>query len=75
MERLNGQIRDRAKTTRSIKKVNTPILKGMQIYHNYIREHQGLKDKKTPAERCGIKIEGQNKWLTMIQNAILNNPK
>jgi hypothetical protein len=25
--------------------------------------------RKTPAEACGIKIEGENKWLTLIQNA------
>ena len=24
---------------------------------------------KTPAEACGIKIEGKNKWKTLIQNA------
>jgi hypothetical protein len=24
---------------------------------------------KTSAEACGIKIEGQNKWKTLIQNA------
>jgi hypothetical protein len=24
---------------------------------------------ETPAEKCGIKIEGENKWLTIIQNA------
>jgi len=41
-----------------------------QIYHNYIREHEGL-DGKTPAEACGIKIEGKNKWKTLIQNASL----
>jgi hypothetical protein len=23
----------------------------------------------TPAERAGIRIEGENKWLTIIQNA------
>jgi len=43
-------------------------LKGYQIYHNYIREHEGLNDK-TPAEACGIKVEGKNKWKTLIQNA------
>jgi hypothetical protein len=25
--------------------------------------------EKTPAEIAGIKIEGQNKWITVIQNA------
>jgi transposase-like protein len=68
MERLNGSIRDREKTMRSLKKMDTPILKGVQIYHNYIRSHQGLNGK-TPAEKCGIVIEGGNKWKTLIENA------
>ena len=53
---------------RGIKNLDTPILTGYQIYHNYFREHEGLNGK-TPAEIAGIKIEGQNKWLTVIQNA------
>jgi len=24
---------------------------------------------KTPAEKCGIEVQGNNKWLTLIQNA------
>jgi transposase-like protein len=68
MERLNGEIRDREKTMRGLKKDETPILKGYQIFHNYIRPHEGLEGK-TPAEACGIKIEGKNKWITLIQNA------
>jgi transposase-like protein len=68
MERLNGEIRDREKTMRGLKRRRTPILSGYQIFHNYIREHEGLNGK-TPAEACGIKIEGNNKWLTLIQNA------
>ncbi|MER5175148.1 MAG: DDE-type integrase/transposase/recombinase, partial [Candidatus Nitrosocosmicus sp.] len=72
MERLNGTIRDREKTMRGLKKVDTPILKGCQIYHNCIREHQTLEGK-TPAERCGVEIEGENKWITLIQNASNNN--
>jgi putative transposase len=71
MERLNGEIRDREKTMRGLKKKDTPILSGYQIFHNYIREHEGLEGK-TPAEACGIKIEGKNKWITLIQNASQN---
>ena len=63
------------KTMRSFKKVDNPILKGLQIYHNYIRGHQGLQENKTPAEKAGKEIEDNDKWLTIIQNAILNNPK
>ena len=50
--------------------VNTSVLPGYQIYHNYFRPHEAL-DNKIPAEVCGIKIEGQNKWTTVIQNASL----
>jgi putative transposase len=68
MERLNGEIRDREKTMRGLKRKDTPILRGYQIFHNFIREHEGLNGK-TPAEACGIKVEGKNKWKTLIQNA------
>jgi transposase-like protein len=68
MERLNGEIRDREKVMRGLKKPDTPILKGYRLYHNYIRQHQGL-DNQTPADKAGIKIEGENKWITLIQNA------
>jgi transposase-like protein len=68
MERMNGELRDREKVMRSLKAMDTPILKGMQIHHNFIREHEGL-DGRTPAEAAGIQIEGSNKWLTIIQNA------
>ena len=64
---MNGEIRDREKTMSGLKKVDTHILKGCQIFYNYIREHQALG--KTPAEKLGIELEGENKWLTLIQNA------
>jgi putative transposase len=72
MERLNGEVRDREKVMRGLKKVNTPILTGYQIYHNYLRPHEGLSGK-TPAEKCGIIIEGDNKWKTLIENATRRN--
>jgi transposase-like protein len=72
MERFNGEIRDREKTMRGLKTRDTSILTGYQIFHNYIRSHEGLEGK-TPAEACGIKIEGKNKWLTLIQNAKLSS--
>lgn len=68
MERMNGEIRDREKTMRGIKKVDSLILTGYQLYHNHFREHSGLEGK-TPGEAAGIKIEGKNKILTVIQNA------
>ncbi|MDE1818883.1 MAG: hypothetical protein KGI19_09820 [Thaumarchaeota archaeon] len=40
----------------------------LQIYHNYIRPHMSL-DGKTPSEVAGIKVEEDNKWIILIQNA------
>ena len=68
MERLNGEVRDREKVMRGLKKIDTSVLPGYQIYHNYVRPHEGIGNV-TPAEKCGIKIEGDNKWVTLIQNA------
>jgi transposase-like protein len=58
MERVNGEIRDREKVMRSLKKPDTPILTGMQIFHNYVRPNEGL-DGDTPSERAGIRVEGR----------------
>ena len=68
MKHMSGEIRDREKTMRGLKRKRTPILSGYQIYHNYIRQHEALNGQ-TPAEACGIKVEGENKWKTLIQNA------
>jgi putative transposase len=59
---------------RELKKKDTPILSGYQIFHSYARPHMGL-DGKTTAERCRIIIEGEDKWLTLIQNSELNTNK
>ncbi|MGI0020826.1 MAG: hypothetical protein ACREAY_10190 [Nitrososphaera sp.] len=39
--------------------MDTAILPGYQLYHNYFREHEG-REGKTAAELAGIKIEGVN---------------
>ena len=68
MELMNVEVRDREKVMRGLKRNNTPILTGYQLFHNYFRPHEALKGK-TPAEKCGIVIEGENTWKTVIQNA------
>jgi transposase-like protein len=68
MERMNGEVRDREKVLRGLKTNDSAMLSGYQLYHNYVRPHEGL-DGKTPAEACGIKVEGQDKWKTLIENA------
>ncbi|MGO9643918.1 MAG: hypothetical protein ACLPY5_04135 [Candidatus Bathyarchaeia archaeon] len=65
---MNGEIRDREKVVRGVKKPDSPLITGLQIYHNYVRPHMGL-DGKTPADLACIDVRGENKWITLIQNA------
>ena len=73
MERMNGEIRDREKVVRGVKKEESPLLTGLRIYHNYVRPHMALGGK-TPADLAGIQVNGDNKWLTIIQNASKPKP-
>jgi hypothetical protein len=57
---------------RTLEIPNSPILARYQLFHNYIRPHKAL-DYRTPAEVAGIKVEGDNKWITIIQNASRKN--
>jgi transposase-like protein len=68
MERMNGEIRDREKVMRGLEIKESPILTGYQLFHNFIRPHMALGGK-TPAEAAGIQVNGENKWMTIIQNA------
>jgi hypothetical protein len=69
MESFNGNtVRVREKVMRSLKREDSPILDGMRLFHNYLRPNQGI-DNHTPSELAGIQVNGENKWLTLIQNA------
>jgi transposase InsO family protein len=68
MEAFNGEVRSREKVMRSLKHADSPILDGYQIFHNHVRPHMAL-DQKTPGQMAGIEVRGENKWLTLIQNA------
>lgn len=70
VERLNGSVRDREVVMRGMdhKESAQELIEAMRIYHNYAKPHQALNGK-TPAEVSGIKIDGENKLLSLIRNA------
>lgn len=68
LERMHGTIREREKVMRGLKVDETPILPLNQIYYNFIRPHLAL-DGKTPAEVAGVGVDGENKWISLIQKA------
>ena len=55
------------KVRKGVKEVQT-YQDGFKVFHNYIRK--GVKDKKTPAERCGVGINSQNRWLPILVNSV-----
>lgn len=70
VERMHGSIRQRTKTFRglhgSVKSANA-LFKGIQIYYNFIKKHEALKDK-TPSEVAipHLRFETLNRWLELI---------
>jgi hypothetical protein len=64
---MNGETREREKIMKGLKTKASPILKGYQLYHNYIRPHEALNGK-TPSEAAGVTVEGSDKFMTLIQN-------
>ncbi len=69
IERLNGTLRERVKVQRGWKTMKTPLAEGQRIHYNFVKPHQGLEGQ-TPAQVAGIGVEGKNKWLAMLTEAI-----
>ncbi len=68
MERVNEEIRDREKVMRGLERMDSSILAGYQICHNYNKPHKAL-DYRTPAEAAGIKAQGKDKWANNNQES------
>ena len=69
IERLNGTLRERVKVQRGWKSMKTPIAEGQRIHYNFVKPHQALEGQ-TPAERAGLVVEGENKWLSLMKAAL-----
>ena len=70
VERIHNTLRQRTKTFRgfhgSVESAYA-IMKGLEIYYNFIRKHEALKGK-TPSEIAlpNLKFETPNRWLELI---------
>ena len=53
----------------SLKVDSTPIVEGHRLFYNFIKPHEALNGE-TPSEEAGISIEGDNKWESLMRNAI-----
>ena len=64
---MNSSQKEMLKVRRGVKEVQT-YADGFRVFHNHIRK--GVKDKKTPAERVGLVVPNQNRWLGMLNQNI-----
>ena len=77
IERFHNSLRERTKVMRGfhgrVSSAQT-IMKGYEIYYNWIREHQGLNGL-TPSQIAipNIQIENKNGWLELIQRGYNGN--
>ena len=69
IERLNGTLRERVKVQRGWKNPASKIAEGQRIHYNFVKPHQAL-DGQTPAERAGVGIQGENKWLELLRRSV-----
>jgi transposase-like protein len=70
IERLNGTLRERVKVQRGWKNPASKIAEGQRIHYNFVKPHQALEGQ-TPAERAGIGVQGENKWLELLKAALV----
>ena len=57
------------KVQRGWKSGKTPIAEGQRIHYNFVKPHEALEGQ-TPAERAGVGVEGQNKWLSLLKASL-----
>jgi len=69
IESHHTQQKEFHKVRRGVQKVQE-YQDGFRVYHNFIRKN--VKDKKTPAEKCGIQINNINKWFELLLNSLEN---
>ncbi len=55
------------KIKRGVKEVQT-YADGFKVFHNFVRKN--VKDKTTPAEKCGIGTQGLNRWEGLLLNSL-----
>jgi hypothetical protein len=49
--------------------MKTSLAEGSRIHYNFVKPHHAL-DGKTPAHVAGVGVEGKNKWMALLIDAL-----
>ena len=69
VERLNGTLRERVKVQRGWKNPESKIAEGQRLHYNFVKPHSALEGQ-TPAQRAGVGVQGENKWLALLTKSL-----
>jgi len=72
MESHHTQQKEFHKVRRGVKETQA-YQDGFKVYHNFIRKN--VKDKTTPADKCEIGINTQNKWEGLLLKSLEKVPQ
>lgn len=70
VERFHNTLRERTKVMRGFHGCITSaqtLLKGFEIYYNWIRNHQGIECKTPSQVASNVELQNKNGWLELIQ--------
>jgi len=67
VENLHTHQKEFTKVRRGINEVQT-YADGFKVFHNFVRK--GVKDKLTPAERVGLVVPNQNRWIGLLNENV-----
>jgi len=72
IESYHTQQKEFHKIRRGITETKT-YADGFKVFHNFIRKN--VKDKTTPAEKCGIETNNRNKWKGLLLKSLEKVPQ
>jgi transposase-like protein len=70
VERLNGTLRERVKVQRGWKNPKSQLAEGQRLHYNFVKPH-GALEGQTPAQRAGVGVQGDNKWLALLKASLI----
>lgn len=67
VESHHTQQKEFHKVRRGVKNVQA-YQDGFKVFHNFVRKN--VKDKTTPAEKCGLHLNNSNKWAGLLLDSL-----